>query len=67
MSQNIEEFPIIEELEASRRRSDDADDDDDNDDAFMLLSFKKDIKRMMCSKKALVGTGGFDWEFACGF
>ena len=45
MSQNIEEFPIIEELEASRRRSDDAD-DDDNDDAFTLLSFKKDIKRM---------------------
>ena len=67
MSQNIEEFPIIEELEASRRRSDDADDDGDNDDAFTLLSFKKDIKRMMCSKKALVGTGGFDQGLELGF
>ena len=24
-------------------------------------------KRMMCSKKALVGTGGFDLGFACVF
>ena len=31
-------------------------DADDPDDAFTLLFFKKDVKRMMRSKKALFGT-----------
>ena len=45
-------------LGALRRRSDDA---DNADNESLLSFFLKDVKRMMCSKKALVGlTGGFD-------